>query len=94
MRKRSVELIVPTREKPMRTAVKRQSEEAKTSGLLMVGLRGEEIIMELCRKEEVNQSLIRGPWSFLKAGKKRLAADITREATRDEVHGPRRKPRI
>jgi hypothetical protein len=34
--------------------VKRQSEEAKTSGLLMVGLRGEEIIMELCRKEEIN----------------------------------------
>ena len=76
----------------MRTPVKRQSEEAKTSGLLMVGLRGEEIIMELCRKEEIRT--IHGPWSFLKAGKKRLAADITREATRDEVHGPRRKPRI
>jgi hypothetical protein len=45
---------VHARENLMRTPVKRQSEEAKTSGLLMVGLRGEEIIMELCRKEEIN----------------------------------------
>ena len=50
------------------------------------GLRGEDSIAELCRKEGIAQNLYyRWPKDFLDAGKKRLAGDTSREATSDEV---------
>ena len=54
--------------------------------IVLEGLRGEETIAELCRKEGINQNLY-DRWSkdFLEAGKKRLAGDAVREATSDEV---------
>ena len=54
--------------------------------IVIAGLRGEESIAELCRKEGINQNLYY-KWSkdFLEAGKKRLAGDVMREATSDEV---------
>lgn len=41
---------------------------------------------ELCRKEGINSNLYyRWSKEFMEAGKKRLAGDIAREATTDEV---------
>ena len=53
---------------------------------MLEGLRGEDSIAELCRKEGINQNLYyRSSKEFLEAGKKRLAGDTAREATTDEV---------
>ena len=53
---------------------------------MLEGLRGEESIAELCRREGIATSLYYG-WSkeFLEAGKKRLAGDTTRQASAPEV---------
>ena len=50
--------------------------------IVLEGLRGEETIAELCRKEGINQNLY-DRWSkdFLEAHKKWLAGDAVREAT-------------
>lgn len=54
--------------------------------IVIAGLRGEDSIAELCRKEGINQNLYyRWSKEFLEAGKKRLAGDTVREATSDEV---------
>jgi transposase len=54
--------------------------------IVLTGLRGEDSIAELCRREGIAQSLYYS-WSreFLGAGKKRLAGDTARQATSDEV---------
>jgi transposase len=57
---------------------------------VIAGLRGEDSVAELCRKEGINQNLYyRWSKEFLEAGKKRLAGDTAREATSDEVKGLR-----
>jgi transposase len=54
--------------------------------IVLEGLRGEDSIAELCRKEGIAQNLYyRWSKEFLEAGKKRLAGDTAREATSDEV---------
>jgi transposase len=54
--------------------------------IVLAGLRGEDSIAELCRREGIAQSLYCS-WSkeFLEAGKKRLAGDTARQATSTEV---------
>ena len=54
--------------------------------IVMEGLRGEETIAELCRREGIAQSLYY-KWSkeFLEAGKARLAGDSKRQATSNDV---------
>ncbi len=53
---------------------------------MLDGLRGEESIAELCRREGINQNLYyRWSKDFLEAGKQRLAGDTARQATSDEV---------
>ncbi len=54
--------------------------------IILEGLRGEETIASLCRKEGINQNLYY-KWSkdFLEAGKKRLHGNIEREANSTEV---------
>ena len=54
--------------------------------IVLEGLRGEDSIAELCRREGIASSMYYG-WSkeFLEAGKKRLAGDTARAATSDEV---------
>ena len=51
---------------------------------MLEGLRGEESIAELCRREGIASSMYYG-WSkeFLEAGKRRLAGDTARAATSD-----------
>jgi transposase len=54
--------------------------------IVLEGLRGEESIAEICRREGIATSLYYS-WSkeFLEAGKRRLAGDTTRQATSPEV---------
>lgn len=58
----------------------------------MEGLRGEDTIKELCRREGIAESLYYS-WSkeFLKAEKARLAGDTKRQATRNDVQDLRQK---
>ena len=60
--------------------------------IVLEGLRGEESIAELCRREGIAASMYYG-WSkeFLEAGKRRLAGDTARAATSDEVKDLRRE---
>jgi transposase len=64
---------------------KRYSAEEKIR-IVLEGLRGEDSIAELCRREGINQNLYyRWSKDFLEAGKKRLSGDTSREANTDEV---------
>ena len=54
--------------------------------IVLAGLRGEESIAALCRREGIAESLYY-KWSkeFLEAGKRRLSGDAERQATSPEV---------
>jgi len=72
------------REIKRRTRRKFTSEEKIR--IILEGLRGEESIASICRKEGINPNLYyRWSKSFLEAGKKRLSGDTLREASTDEV---------
>jgi transposase len=60
--------------------------------IVLEGLKGEDTIAELCRREGISQSVYYS-WSkqFLEAGRARLAGDTKREATRDDVKDMRRE---
>jgi len=60
--------------------------------IVLDGLRGEDSIAELCRREGIAESLYYS-WSkeFLEAGKRRLAGDTARAATSTEVKDLRRQ---
>jgi transposase len=72
---------------------KRHSAEEKIR-IVVAGLRGEESIAALCRREGIAESLYYS-WSkeFLEAGKKRLAGDTERQANTGEVKDLRREMR-
>ncbi len=76
-----------------RATRKRHSSEEKIR-IVVDGLRGEDSIAELCRREGIAQSLYYS-WSkeFLEAGKKRLAGDTAREASSGEAKDFRREAR-
>jgi len=67
-----------------KTARKYSSEEKIR--IVLAGLRGEESIAALCRREGIAESLYY-KWSkeFLEAGKRRLSGDTERQATSPEV---------
>jgi len=70
----------------IRRATRRRYSAEEKIRIVLEGLRGEDSIAELCRKEGINQNLYyRWSKEFLEAGKKRLAGDTAREATSDEV---------
>jgi transposase len=74
----------------IRRVTRRQFSAEEKVRIVIAGLRGEDSIAELCRKEGINQNLYyRWSKDFLEAGKKRLAGDTAREATSDEVKGLR-----
>jgi transposase len=54
--------------------------------IVVEGLRGEQTVAELCRREGIAESLYYS-WSkeFMEAGKARLAGDIQRQASSREV---------
>jgi len=74
------------RVRDIRRATRRQYSAEEKMRIVVAGLRGEDSIAELCRKEGINQNLYyRWSKDFLEAGKKRLAGDTARAATSDEV---------
>ena len=70
---------------------RRYSSEEKIR-IVLEGLRGEESIAALCRREGIAEGLYYS-WSkeFLEAGKKRLSGDTQRQATSSEVRDLRRE---
>jgi transposase len=89
----------PTAQKPaeqvikdIRRVTRRHFSAEDKIRIVLDGLRGEDSIAELCRKEGIAQSLYY-TWSkeFMEAGKRRLAGDTTRAATTDEVKDLRRE---
>ncbi|MEM7070032.1 MAG: IS3 family transposase [Pseudomonadota bacterium] len=70
----------------IRRATRRRYSAEEKIRIVLEGLRGEESIAELCRREGINSNVYyRWSKEFLEAGKKRLSGDTAREATTDEV---------
>ncbi len=67
--------------KDIRRATRKQYSAEEKIRIVLDGLRGEETIAELCRREGIAQSIYY-KWSkeFLEAGKRRLAGDTARSA--------------
>ena len=78
--------------KDIRRATRRHFSAEDKIRIVLDGLRGEDSIAELCRREGIVQNLYyRWSKEFLEAGKKRLAGDTARAATTDEVKDLRRE---
>ncbi len=94
MRQKSGKLKEPAEKvvKDIRRATRKRHASEEKIRIVLEGLRGEDSIAELCRREGINQNLYyRWSKEFLEAGKKRLAGDTAREATSDEVKGLRKE---
>ncbi len=80
--------------KDIRRATRKHHGAEEKIRIVLEGLRGEESIAALCRREGIAESLYYS-WSkeFLEAGKRRLAGDTVRAATTDEVKQLRREAR-
>ena len=80
--------------KDIRRATRKQYSAEEKIRIVLEGLRGEESIAALCRREGIAESLYY-TWSkeFLEAGKKRLAGDTARAATSDGVKVLRKEAR-
>jgi transposase len=60
--------------------------------IVLEGLRGEESVAELCRREGISESVYyRWSKEFLEAGKQRLVGDTKRQATSEDVKDLRRE---
>ncbi|MDP1575264.1 MAG: IS3 family transposase [Cypionkella sp.] len=88
MMKKPVTMKAPAEQvvKDIRRATRKLHSSEEKIRIVLSGLRGEDSIAELCRKEGIAQSLYYS-WSkeFLEAGKKRLAGDTARQANTGEV---------
>ena len=70
----------------IRRATRRKYSAEEKIRIVLEGLRGEDSVAELCRREGINSNVYyRWSKEFLEAGKKRLSGDEVREATSDEV---------
>ena len=78
----------------IRRKTRRKHSTEEKIRIVLEGLRGEESIAALCRREGIAESLYYS-WSkeFLEAGKKRLAGDTARQATSNEVKALRAEAR-
>jgi transposase len=95
--RQNMEATKPSAEKvikDIRRITRKQYGAEEKIRIVLDGLRGEESIAALCRREGIAESLYY-KWSkeFLEAGKKRLAGDTARAATTDEVKVLRRETR-
>jgi transposase len=95
--RQKTEVTKPSTEKvikDIRRVTRKQYGAEEKIRIVLDGLRGEESIAALCRREGIAESLYYN-WSkeFLEAGKKRLAGDTARAATTDEVKVLRRESR-
>jgi transposase len=80
--------------KDIKRKTRKQYSAEEKIRIVLDGLRGEDSIAELCRREGIAQGLYY-KWSkdFMAAGKKRLAGDIVRQANTGEVITLRRDAR-
>ena len=80
--------------KDIRRATRRHFLAEDKIRIVLEGLRGEDSIAELCRREGIAQGVYY-KWSkdFMEAGKRRLAGDTSRAANSDEVRDLRREAR-
>ena len=80
--------------KDIRRATRKQYSAEEKIRIVLEGLRGEDSIAELCRREGIAQGVYY-KWSkdFMEAGKRRLAGDTARAANTDEVRDLRREAR-
>ena len=78
----------------IRRRTRKQYSAEEKIRIVLSGLRGEDSIAALCRREGIAESLYYN-WSkeFLEAGKKRLAGDTARQATTNEVRDLKREAR-
>ena len=78
----------------IRRKTRKQYSAEEKIRIVLSGLRGEDSIAALCRREGIAESLYYS-WSkeFLEAGKKRLAGDTARQANTGEVKDLRREAR-
>jgi transposase len=78
--------------KDIRRATRKHYSAEDKIRIVLDGLRGEDSIAELCRREGIAQSMYY-VWSkeFLEAAKHRLAGDTASAATTDEIKGLRRE---
>ncbi len=78
----------------IRRATRKHHSAEEKIRVVLEGLRGEESIAALCRREGIAESLYY-TWSkeFLEAGKRRLTGDTARAATTDEVKVLRQEAR-
>jgi transposase len=94
MRTKSPSSKVPAERvlKDIRRATRKHYSAEDKIRIVLDGLRGEDSIAELCRREGIAQSMYY-VWSkeFLEAGKRRLAGDTARAATTDEVKDLRKE---
>ena len=88
--KASAERVV----KDIRRATRKQYSAEEKIRIVLEGLRGDDSIAELCRREGIAQGVYY-KWSkdFMEAGKKRLAGDTSRAANNEEVTDLRREGR-
>jgi transposase len=72
--------------KTIRRKTQRKHAAEEKIRIVLEGLRGEDTVAELCRREGIVQSLYY-KWSkeFLEAGKSRLAGDTKRQASSNDV---------
>ncbi len=94
LKKSSVKAPAERVVKDIRRQTRRHFSAEDKIRIVLDGLRGEDSIAELCRKEGIAQSLYY-TWSkeFMEAGKRRLAGDTARAATSGEVQDLRREAR-
>jgi transposase len=87
-------MMMPKKTKPsaektvrdIRRATRKNYSSEEKIRTVLGGLRVEDSISELCRRESINVNVYyRWSKEFLEAGKKRLAGDTVREATTDGV---------
>jgi transposase len=72
--------------KDIRRKTRRKFSAEEKIRIVLEGLRGEQSVSELCRREGIAQTLYyRWSKEFLEAGKRQLAGDTKREATSSEV---------
>ena len=78
----------------IRRKTRKQYSAEEKIRIVLSGLRGEDSIAELCRREGIAESLYYS-WSkeFLEAGKKRLSGDTARQASSGEVKDLRKEMR-
>jgi transposase-like protein len=78
--------------KDIRRATRKHYSAEDKIRIVLDGLRGEDSIAELCRREGIAQSMYY-TWSkeFIEAGKRRLAGNTARAATTDDVKDLRRE---